>query len=94
MIQCIHEITNNTLNNYYGESPLLTGPLLLSENYKTMYLNNRIDTDLRWSMENLQHIYKNDRLVLREYSRYRDDLSKNSDQSHYTTMFWSKNIYN
>lgn len=95
MIQCIHEITNNTLEDYYGESPLLTGPLLLSENYKTMYLNNRIDTDLRWSMcDHLQHIYKNDRLVLREYSRYRDDLSKNSDQPHYTTMFWSKNIYN
>jgi mannosyltransferase OCH1-like enzyme len=95
MIQCINEITRNTLNNYYGYSPLLTGPYLLSENYKIIYGNNRIDTDLRWSMEHhLQHIYKNDRLVLRQYPEYRDDLSQNSDQPHYTNMFWSKNIYN
>jgi len=95
MFQCINKIISNTLNNYYGDTPLLTGPYLLSENYKIVYGINRIDMDLRWSMENhLQHIYKNDRLVFRQYPHYRDDLSQNSDQPHYTNMFWSRNIYN
>jgi len=95
IFKCIHTIKTRALNNFYGKTPLITGPFLLSGKYKIIYDSNRIDTDLKWCIENnLQCIYKNDHLILREYPRYRNDLLKSSDQPHYTEMFWSKDIYN
>jgi hypothetical protein len=95
ILRCIHAIRNRVLNNFYGNTPLFTGPFLLSEKYGIFYKNNRIDTHLRWCIEdNLHCIYKNNCLILREYPRYRKDLLNFSDQPHYTEMFWLKNIYN
>ena len=95
IFRCIHTIKKLVLNNFYAKTPLFTGPFLLSEKYKRLYKENRIDTDLTWRVENnLQCIYKKDCLILREYPRYRKDLLTVSDQPHYTEMFWSKNIYN
>jgi hypothetical protein len=95
IFRCIHTIKKLVLNNFYAKTPLFTGPFLLSEKYKKLYNENRIDTDLTWRVENnLQCIYKKDCLILREYPRYRKDLLTVSDQPHYTEMFWSKNIYN
>lgn len=95
MFRCIHTVKQHVLNNFYGKTPLFIGPILLSEYVKTFYRNNRIDTDLRWTVENHLHcIYKNNRLILKQYPRYRNDLLKNSDQPHYTQMFRAKDIYN
>jgi mannosyltransferase OCH1-like enzyme len=95
IFRCIHNVKNLVLNNFYGNTPLFTGPSLLSEKYKKFYKDNRIETDLRWCIEdNLQCIYKNDCLILREYPLYRKNLFNASDQPHYTQMFWSKDIYN
>ena len=94
MIECINEITRKTENNYYGTTPLWTGPYLLSEKYKILYKDNQINKELSWINNGKQHINLNGIDILQEYSAYRDDLSINSDQPHYTDMFWNKDIYN
>jgi len=97
LLRCIQDIVKNTKESFYSFTPLWTGPYLLSEQYKILYRDDstRIDNDLIWSIsEHMQHISLNNNIILKQYPSYRDDLQNNSDQPHYTNMFWNKDIYN
>jgi len=94
MLECINEITRKTEENYYGFTPIWSGPYLLSEKYKILYTDSQINNELHWTNDGKQHINLNGIEILQEYPTYREDLSVNSDQPHYTTMFWKKDIYN
>lgn len=87
--KCIRKICKHIAEKYYGRSPYdPTGPLLLSSCYDR---RQNIHT-LQWKVtERKQEIYDN-RLILREYDAYREDLKK-SDQVHYTEYWKQKNIY-
>jgi len=95
MLECINKIMKNALLHIYEQTSLFTGPVLITDKYKQIYGKNRIDIDLVWRIKNDIHvIHKFDRLILRQYSEYRSDLMKTSDQPHYNEMFMRKEIYN
>lgn len=94
MKNCIETLKTNTLARYYGNSPLITGPLLISNEFSKLN-NAEINTDLAWKMINhKQHIFRDDLPILVQYNQYREDLLNKSDQPHYNEMYWNNNIYN
>jgi len=94
MLKCIQTVVTNTLNYDYGYTPILTGPIPLSENYDEFYKNNKID-NLQWEIENHLQVIKNknnDNIILKQYDEYRDELI-DSDQPHYEYLYWHRDIY-
>lgn len=97
LLNCIHNIVKNTREHFYSFTPLWTGPYLLSEQYKILYNDDsiKIDRELLWNIsDHMQYITLNNTTILKQYPSYRDDLHRNSDQPHYTVMFWNKDIFN
>ena len=93
LLKCIETVVSNTLSYDYGYTPILTGPIPLSDNFLKFYAKKRID-DLSWNIDNhLQTIKKNGKIILQQYTEYRDELSS-SDQPHYEYLYWNKDIYN
>jgi len=92
ILNCIEDVVKNTLSYDYGYTPILTGPIPLSDNYLKFYSKNSIN-DLSWNIENhLQTIKTNNKTILQQYTEYRDELS-GSDQPHYEYLYWNKDIY-
>jgi mannosyltransferase OCH1-like enzyme len=93
MLQCIKTVVSNTLQLNYGYTPILTGPLPMSNHYLEFYRNTHIN-DLEWSVEDhFQTIKSNNKIIIQQYPEYRQDLS-NSNQPHYVTLYWNRDIYN
>jgi mannosyltransferase OCH1-like enzyme len=93
MLQCIKTVVSNTLKLDYGYTPILTGPIPMSNHYLKFYKNTHIN-DLEWSIKNnFQTITSNNQIIMQQYPEYRQEL-QNNDQPHYETLYWNRDIYN
>lgn len=94
MLQCIKTVVSNTLKLDYSYTPILTGPIPMSKYYLIFFTNTHIN-DLEWSIEDHLHTIKsNNKIIIQQYPEYRHDLSSQSDQPHYETLYWKRDIYN
>jgi len=90
LLKCINCIVYNTQKEYYGNSPLSpTGPELLGtvHNY-----NGFIPIDLVYPSKFPDHIMYKGRLILRNYTGYREEQRK-CNGTHYFKLWTDRKIY-
>lgn len=93
MLRCIKTVVSNTLKLDYGYTPILTGPLPMSNHYLEFHTNTHA-ADLEWSAEHHLHTIKSkNEIIMQQYPEYRKELG-NNDQPHYATLYWKGDIYN
>ena len=94
LLKAINKIVENVKNKYYGSSCLEpTGPMLLSSFFST---NEKNTFDMKHSFlthEN-RFIHFNNYIILKGYSEYLKEQSKNQKTEHYSVLWVKKSIYN
>lgn len=97
LLECINEIVINTKNNYYGDTFLhVTGPKLLDKFFsKEEKKNFSLILELKKN-SNIQLIRnkKTNKIILSEYSNYREEQKNNSSVNHYSELWHERKIYN
>ena len=94
--QCIHKITENTENFYYGKNALYpTGPGLLGQCFFSNQLNiNKIkEVELFHHSDSNAIVYKNTK-ILDVYEQYRREQSTYQNNLHYSVLWNQRCIYN
>jgi mannosyltransferase OCH1-like enzyme len=96
LLDCINQIKTNVNFKYYGRNFLYpTGPCLLG--YIIRSKHNHIEYNLKLSKENkysqLDIVDKDDNIIVSSYDNYRDELSKFPNATHYTELWYNKDIY-
>ena len=94
--QCIHKITENTENFYYGKNALYpTGPGLLGQCFFTnsFQLNKMKEIELFHHNDSNAIIYKNTK-ILDIYEDYRKEQTEYQNNLHYSALWNQRCIYN
>jgi mannosyltransferase OCH1-like enzyme len=96
-LDCIHQIKKNYNSKYYGNNFLYpTGPCLLGYIIRSKY--NHIEYNLELSRENKNSPFdivdKDNNIIISSYENYRDELAKFPNATHYTQLWYNKDIYN
>ena len=90
LYKCIKQIVDNVKNKFYGKSALEpTGPLLMK---KFITLDKSKDTLIFENINFIDCILKNNKIILKSYTKYRLE-QKNASKLHYNTLWYNKNIY-
>lgn len=97
MRKCIYQIVRNVHNKYYGTNPLdPTGPGLLGRyftNAQRNGLNMYHEGSFIEHKLNEYYIVKDGRIILKNYSGYRDEQKKCQKNKYYSDLWHEKNIY-
>jgi len=94
--QCIHKITENAENFYYGKNALYpTGPGLLGQQFfsSSFYLNKIKEVELFHHTDSNAIIYKNTK-ILDIYEDYRKEQSEYQNNLHYSALWNQRSVYN
>jgi mannosyltransferase OCH1-like enzyme len=98
MKKCIYQIVENVKNKYYGINPLdPTGPGLLGSYFTT---SERVNLDMYHEGSvvenklNKYYIVKNGKIILINYSGYREEQKDVQKNKYYANLWKEKNIYN
>ena len=94
--QCIHKITENTENFYYGKNALYpTGPGLLGQCFfsNSFHLNKIKEIELFHHTKSNSIIYKNTQ-ILDIYDDYRKEQTEYQNNLHYSALWNQRCIYN
>ncbi len=98
LYNCIKKIISNVEKKNYGKSALEpTGPLLMKEFVSEDDLKDALVFDKVYSkdLKNIiytDYILKNNKKILKNYSKYRDEQEK-SKSTHYDILYRQKKIY-
>lgn len=94
--QCIHKITENTENFYYGKNALYpTGPGLLGQSFfsNQFHISKIKEVVLFHHDDSNAIIYKNTK-ILDVYKHYRQEQSTYQNNLHYSVLWSQRCIYN
>lgn len=97
MRKCIYQIVENVKNKFYGDwcldptGPGLLGTYFTSEERKNLEMYH--EKSVVEGKLNEFYIVKNDRIILKFYSGYRDEQAKFQKNNHYGVLWGEKNIY-
>jgi mannosyltransferase OCH1-like enzyme len=94
--QCIHKITENTENFYYGKNALYpTGPGLLGQSFfsNQFHINKIKEIQLFHHDDSNAIVYKNTK-ILDVYQHYRQEQSTYQNNLHYSLLWSQRCIYN
>jgi hypothetical protein len=93
MKKCIYQIVKNVKNKYYGRCPLFpTGPGLVG-NYFTSEERNNLGLHFTAEGDEENCIFLNNKLILKNYSEYREEQIKHQNKKRYLILWQEKNIY-
>lgn len=88
LLECINKIVKYVTNNIYTETSLsFSGPQLIS---KFFYIKDINNFSLHFSGKNIEY---NNRRILYEYNRYRNEITL-FDKKHYNEYYFKRNIFN
>lgn len=95
LLNCIKQIVQNVETNYYGNSPLeVTGPKMMIKFFTPKEKRNLNRLSLKAVGDNLYIVNTNNKIILKNYSRYKSERQSFQINQHYSILWSSHDIYN
>jgi mannosyltransferase OCH1-like enzyme len=95
LLNCIKQIVQNVETEYYGSSPLeVTGPKMMIKFFTPKEKRNLNRLSLKAEGDALYIVDANNRVILKNYSKYKTERQSFQINQHYSILWSSRDIYN
>jgi mannosyltransferase OCH1-like enzyme len=94
LLNCIKQIVQNVETEYYGTSPLeVTGPKMMIKFFTPKEKRNLNRLSLKAVGNDLYIVDANNKIILKNYSKYKVERQKFQLNHHYSVLWSSRDIY-